>query len=353
MSPRPSFFRSRRFLRGLARAKKELRRLRPSLLAATAVAGCLVAGQLAGRTAVGLVMALGARRVAIVDSAGQPPGLRAAHMAIAVVAGALAGFAGTLAGHSLALSTLGMFVLGWVAGVARSRSDEAGKLASSPAILFALAQILPGGLDLAAGRALAVAVGGTVAGALVLGIYPTGWLSLVRQRTRVGVRFLWGAMFLREGSARFGLVLAATTSLCLFVVRELDIPRGYWVVVSVLVVLRPEQAVTRRRGRQRLTGTLLGCVLAIGLVFLVRTPAAADVLIFLLMVGFFRLQLTAYGWSLAFFTPAVVLGIGLLEPGNWHWAANRAADVAAGTLVALGVGLLVGTRPTLPPRTVV
>jgi uncharacterized membrane protein YccC len=59
----------------------------------------------------------------------------------------------------------------------------------------------------------------------------------------------------------------------------------------------------------------------------------------------------AYGWSLTFFTPALVLGISLLEPGNWHWAANRAVDVAAGTLVALGAGLLSG-RLTPPPTSV-
>ena len=43
-------------------------------------------------------------------------------------------------------------------------------------------------------------------------------------------------------------------------------------------------------------------------------------------------------------TPAVVLGISLLEPGNWHWAANRAVDVIAGTVVAVVVGFLLGGR---------
>jgi uncharacterized membrane protein YccC len=122
-------------------------------------------------------------------------------------------------------------------------------------------------------------------------------------------------------------------------------------VVSVLVVLRPDHAVTRRRGLERLWGTLLGCFLAAALVFLVRWPWVADGLIFVLMVGFFRLQAAAYAWSLAFFTPAIVLGISLLEPGNWHWAANRAVDVAAGSLVALVVGSLLGgsLRPQPAP----
>jgi uncharacterized membrane protein YccC len=298
----------------------------------------------------GLVMAVGARRVAIADPGGEPAS-RAANMAIGLLAGVLAAFAGTLVGHSLALSTLGMFVLGWVAGLARSRSEAAGRLAASPAILFALAQILPGTVQVAGERALAVGAGGALGLLLVLGAPPKGWLGLAVRRSRAGVLFLWRSMFSTEGGGLFGLVLAATVSGCLFVVRALDLPRGHWVVVSVLVVLRPEAAVTRRRGLERVAGTLLGCLLAVALVFLAPSALAADVLIFFLMVGFFRLQPTAYGWSLAFFTPAVVLGISLLEPGNWHWAANRAVDVAAGTLVALGAGLLSG-RLTPPPTSV-
>jgi uncharacterized membrane protein YccC len=336
----------------LASTRQRLGPLAPAFRAAAAVSACVVTGQLAGRTGVGLVMAVAARRVVIADPGGEPAS-RAANMAIALVAGSLAGFAGTLAGHSLALSTLGMFALGWVAGVARSRSEAAGRLAASPAVLFALAQILPGDIRIAAERALAVGIGGAVGEVLVLGAYPRGWYGLTARRARTGIRFLWGAMLSPGADVRFGFVLAATVSACLLVVRALELPRGYWVVVSVLVVLRPEAAVTRRRGLERVAGTLSGCFLAVGLVYLVRSPLAADLLIFVLMVGFFRFLPVAYGWSLAFFTPAVVLGISLLEPGNWHWAANRAVDVAAGTVVALGAGFLLGSRRAPPPSSVV
>jgi hypothetical protein len=328
-----------------------VQQLRPFFLplrAAAAVSACIVAGQLSGQPAAGLVMAIGARRVVFVDPGGAPAS-RAASLAIAVVAGALAALAGTLVGHSLAASTLGMFVLGWVAGVARTRSDAAGRLGAAPAILFALAQLLPGDVSLALRRALAVGAGGALAAAFILASYPRGWLPLAAQRLSTGMHFLWRALRSPLREVRFGLVLAFTVAVCLLVVRELDLPRGTWVVVSVLVVLRPDHALTRRRGLQRLWGTLLGCLLAAALVLVVRSPWQADGLIFVLLVGFFRLQAVAYGWSLAFFTPAIVLGISLLEPGNWHWAANRAVDVAAGSLVALLVGyLLRGTQRPEP-----
>ena len=284
-------------------------------------------------------MAIGARRVVFADPGGSPAS-RGANMAIAVVANAFAALAGTLLGHSLAASTLGMFVLGWVAGVARTHSEAAGRLGTSPAILFALAQILPGDLSTALLRALAVGVGGLVALACVLARFPKGWLRLAVRRLSTAVHLLGRAFGSSEVEVLFGLVLAFTVAACLWVVRALDLPRGSWVVVSVLVVLRPDHAVTQRRGLERVWGTLLGCLLAAALVSVVRSPWLADGLIFLLLVGFFRLQAVAYGWSLAFFTPAVVLGISLLEPGNWHWAANRAVDVAAGSLVATGVAFL-------------
>jgi len=329
---------------------RRLGHLVPAVRAAAAVSACLIAGQFAGQTGLGLAMAVGARRVVLSDPGGAPAS-RVANMALAAATGSLAAFAGTLAGHSLALATLGMFALGWVAGVARSRSEAGGRLAMSPAILFALAQILPGDVQSAAVRALAVGVGGTVAVVLVVWAYPHGWPSLAVHRLRTGLHFLWDAVFSSEGDVRFGFVLAATVSVCLLVVRALELPRGYWVVVSVLVVLRPEAAVTRQRGFERVAGTLLGSALGVGLVFLAPSLLVTDVLLFLLVVGFFRLLPVAYGWSLTFFTPALVLGISLLEPGNWHWAANRAVDVAAGTLAALGAGFLMSARLTRRPRT--
>ncbi|MGO8968029.1 MAG: FUSC family protein [Myxococcaceae bacterium] len=329
-------------------AGRVLRQLGPALRGAAALSACLVAGQLAGQTALGLVMAVGARRVVLVDPGGEPDS-RAANMALAALAGTAAVFLGTLAGSSLPLSALGMFALGWMAGVGRSHGEAAGKLSAAPALLFALAQLLPGDAVTALERALAVAVGSAVACLVVLDTFPAGWLPLALRRAAAALRFLAAAATAPAAAGRFGLLLAGTVTGCLLVVRLLGVPRGSWVVVSVLLVLRPETATTRRRGLERLQGTLVGCLLAAALVFLVRPVALVDALIFLLMVGYFRLQPQAYGWSLAFLTPAIVLSVGLLEPGNWHWAERRGLDVAAGTLVALGVGWLLGAKPAPPP----
>ncbi len=334
------------------RLEQALRRLAPALRAAVAVSACVVAGQLSGRTGLGLVMAVGARRVALADPGGEPAS-RAASLALAAAMGAVAVFVGTLAGNSLVLAALGMFALGWVAGAARGKTEAAGRLAAVPAVLFALAQLLPGDAAAAAERALAVAVGGTVAHLLLLDAWPAGWLRRAAQRTAAGVRFLTTSASSPAAAGRFGLVLAATVTGCLLAVRALEVRHGNWVVVSVLMVLRPGFATTQRRGLERLAGTLLGCTLAAALVFLSRSVVLTEVLIFLLLVGYFRLHPVAYGWSLAFLTPAIVLGVSLLEPGNWHFAASRAVDVVAGTLVALLVGILLERVAPPPPPSVI
>src|SRR5271166_3361861 len=124
-----------------ARARQELSRLVPSLRAAAAVTACLVGSQFAGRTGLGLILAVGARRVITADPGGEPVA-RAAIFCLAAVAASLGAFGGTLAGDLLAASSLGMFALGWVVGAARSHSEAAGRVALAPAITFALAQIL-------------------------------------------------------------------------------------------------------------------------------------------------------------------------------------------------------------------
>ncbi len=134
------------------------------------------------------------------------------------------------------------------------------------------------------------------------------------------------------------LGVAAATAMAL--VSALGLNHGYWVIITVTVVLQPYAGLTFQRSLQRIAGTLLGAGLAAGLVALVRDPA----IILLAIVVLFAVAMSVQPLSLSAFqvllTPALVL-LAELQSGDWELAGVRIVNTLLGGLIALaGMRLL-------------
>lgn len=57
--------------------------------------------------------------------------------------------------------------------------------------------------------------------------------------------------------------MAVAAATVVYAVQYFGIPHGYWIAVTLTVVLRPLPNITRARGRQRVLGTVGGVVLAL------------------------------------------------------------------------------------------
>jgi uncharacterized membrane protein YccC len=67
---------------------------------------------------------------------------------------------------------------------------------------------------------------------------------------------------------RHGLVLSVAAGLAIVAAELLELPHGYWVAVTLMVVLRPVPGERRSYVRQRLAGTLLGAAVSLLVVWL-------------------------------------------------------------------------------------
>lgn len=149
---------------------------------------------------------------------------------------------------------------------------------------------------------------------------------------------------------KYGLVLGLAT----LVTRWLNIPHGYWLVLTTGVVLRQEYVTTLTRGIGRLGGTLAGILVAALVIWLFHP--SQDVMAALSLVGAFltfALFPTGYAAFSAALTVYVVFAIaaaGFSEGLVVEW---RLALTLAGGLLALGAYLFfptwqaVGTRKVL------
>lgn len=139
---------------------------------------------------------------------------------------------------------------------------------------------------------------------------------------------------------RFTVRLIFLTLLATAIAHTLALPHGYWLPFTLLVVLQPDYGSTRARAAQRVAGTLLGSLLAIGLLALGLPAPVLFALMTACMFAFGFFMKRNYSVGVLFVTIFVVLLTGLHQPVTASLAWERLASNALGGVLAL-LGALV------------
>ena len=135
------------------------------------------------------------------------------------------------------------------------------------------------------------------------------------------------------------LRLAVALALARLLAGVLDLSHGFWVLLTILTVLRTSAAETRSALRPALIGTVGGSIAAAGLLVAGVDPTIyAIVLPIVMLVGFAAGPLLGMGWSQALFTLVITLVFAQVTPVDWRLAEARVLDVLFGA----GVGVLIG-----------
>lgn len=139
----------------------------------------------------------------------------------------------------------------------------------------------------------------------------------------------------------FGARLMACVGVAGVMTDVLPLARSYWVILTVVIVLKPDYGSVFVRAVQRGAGTVVGAVL--GAAILAVVPFGPWLLLpFAILAALLPYGRSRnYGMLATFLTPLVVLLIDLLAPAGWYLALDRLVD----TLLGCGVVLLVGYAP--------
>src|SRR6201999_5042 len=118
----------------------------------------------------------------------------------------------------------------------------------------------------------------------------------------------------------------------------LPLQRSYWVVLTVAIVVKPDNGSVFARALQRGIGTIVGAVL--GAIILAVVPYGPWLLLpmAVLTAGLPYGRLRNFGLMATFQAPMVVLLIDLLAPAGWRLAEERLVDTLLGCAIVLLVG---------------
>jgi uncharacterized membrane protein YccC len=157
---------------------------------------------------------------------------------------------------------------------------------------------------------------------------------LSREKYRLGM--ITSNLRLDSPICRYALrvTLAAACAMALWNLVPALAPQGYWILLTVLIIMKPGFALTRQRNGWRLFGTLIGCVVALGALYSTDNNTwlfAAMVLS--TIIGGSLLQLN-YMMASVFNTNAVLLAFHFVDPSASTIITDRAIDTIIASVIS-------------------
>lgn len=133
---------------------------------------------------------------------------------------------------------------------------------------------------------------------------------------------------------RHSLRLAATLMVGYVIGFYFDSQTPYWILLSIIVIMRPGYGLTKSRLKDRILGTLIGSVVALGIVFLVHSPYLYAALGLISLVIAFSMVQKNYRASATFVTLSVVFIYAITRPNILGVIQYRIFDTAIGAALA-------------------
>jgi uncharacterized membrane protein (TIGR01666 family) len=132
--------------------------------------------------------------------------------------------------------------------------------------------------------------------------------------------------------------LAAVTGYVIGQVLQLD--RIYWILLTIVVVLKPGFSITKARSYQRLIGTVAGALFAAAVLFFTVNNTVIFIVMLVCILGAYSFMTQQYTLSVFFVTPFVIFLLHFLHPAHLYNVGLRVMDTAIGGTIAFFANLL-------------
>jgi len=132
-------------------------------------------------------------------------------------------------------------------------------------------------------------------------------------------------------------VRVALMSLIGFLVSKL-FPVGhhsYWILLTILVILKPAYSLTKQRNIERLIGTIFGALAGALILIFIKDQTALFIFLLIFMVASYSFQRLNYIVSVLFMTPYILILFSFLGENNLNIAQERIIDTFIGSFIAI------------------
>ncbi len=330
--------------------------VRAGLAGAIATCAPLALGIAVGETAIGLIACFGGLNAALAVPRGalrERVGWGAGAALACCVSVAVA----TAVQDSVAASAAAAFALIGLAAFLRTFGPNGGLTGFVVGAVFVITNGIPAGQLDVGERVLWYGLGSLAGVVLMVAAYarnapsPRPEATPLRKLLVLGARQLrravTGDALLRAHALRLASIVATTTLLY----RLLELEHGYWVPLTVLAVLQPNEHASDVRAVQRAAGTLVGAAL----VALLTIATGEEWLMVagqgIAAFGLFSLFARGYFWLVVLLTPTALLTLSAVDYQGIADALQRVGWSAVGIVLGLAIAELFWRLEPHLPRT--
>ncbi|MDO6434230.1 FUSC family membrane protein [Flavitalea sp. BT771] len=140
---------------------------------------------------------------------------------------------------------------------------------------------------------------------------------------------------LRSHIFRHSLRVSIATIAGYIISGFLPFGHGYWILLTIIVILKPAYSLTKKRNFERLMGTLAGALAGLLILYFIHDRNVLFVLMILFMIGTYVFIRTNYLVCVTLMTPYVLLLFHLLYPADFRSVlSDRVIDTAIGSALA-------------------
>ncbi|MDY3330332.1 MAG: FUSC family membrane protein [Pelistega sp.] len=174
--------------------------------------------------------------------------------------------------------------------------------------------------------------------------------SLLQFRTHQSLRLQPILDNLHMGSAIFRYALRVTLAITIVqlitngiillypdnaIVSKL-IEHSHWITITILLTMRPGFALTRQRTMMRLQGTVIGCLVTLGLFSISTNPIFLTIMMLISMILGQALIVNHFRPGSMFVTMYVLIGFHFISPDIFTIIGERALDTLIASIIAFG-----------------
>lgn len=113
-----------------------------------------------------------------------------------------------------------------------------------------------------------------------------------------------------------------------------SVQNAYWILLTIIVIMRPNYGLTKERTKKRILGTLIGGAVAVGIVFLTDNTTVYAILGILSLTMAFSLIQKNYTTAATFITLSIIFIYALLKPEVLKVIQYRVLDTIVGAALA-------------------
>ncbi|UAM99390.1 FUSC family protein [Polaribacter litorisediminis] len=115
----------------------------------------------------------------------------------------------------------------------------------------------------------------------------------------------------------------------------LEIQNAYWIMLTVIVIMRPNYGLTKERSKDRVIGTIIGAFIAFCIVLLTQNEIVYSVLAFISLILSFSLLQQNYKSAATFVTISIIFLYSLMNPNAFEVIQYRVLDTVIGAAIAV------------------